>query len=126
MPHLRRRLSWILSGWLLMQLVGIVAPVALAAAGIDLEETCTCPGVEHGATCPMHHPATRTKTDDSTRCTLRSATAPVDAALLSLGVVGVVPSIASVSVEIRPTPVVTIVRSLIGRSELPDSPPPRT
>jgi hypothetical protein len=124
MQPLRRRLSWMLAGWLVIQLVTIVAPVALVAAGVSLEETCTCPGVDHGATCPMHHPSSA-KSKDANQCAMRSAAAPADVVLLPLSVIGLLPSPATVAIEMTPVPVIITVSALVGRTELPDSPPPR-
>lgn len=138
MRCIRRRLSWVLASWLVFQLAEIAAPVVLAATGTASEETCTCPGAVHGATCPMHHtggsPARSgrhadedTSKDEASRCAVRNVYPPTDLALLALaGGAGVLPRLlASDTIEQRFTRVSLQPANPSSRTELPDFPPPR-
>ncbi len=133
MPFFRQRLAWVLGCWLVFQFAGVVAPLALAAAGRGpLEEVCMCPGGGHGAVCPMHHgkrPATppTERDDDPRRCVIRSASDNHGLALLSLVVSGgplsqvaiiSVPAISIGTVVVSDVP-------LSSRAPLPAAPPPR-
>lgn len=124
----RHRLSWLLSAWLLFQVAGICAPVALAAAGYALgEDVCTCPGTEHGATCPMHHGTSAGRRADDADCVLQNASPQTDVALLSLSIGSgeppaaldflIVPASVVCESSTRPDPA--------SRVRVPDSPPPR-
>jgi hypothetical protein len=131
MPSFRRRLSWILAGWLVCQFAGLVAPVALAAAGV-VEDLCTCPGTQDGATCPMHHdkgtPTDQTPIkDQASRCVVRSAAGPTDVALWSLSSGGgVLPQAVDVAVVDSVLGLVTpLTVTSSSRPALPDAPPPR-
>ena len=121
--------------WLLLQLAGMSAPLTLSAVGPAMaEELCTCPGVDHGALCPMHHtPSSRSQTtstsqsNDDGRCRMQNACAPADAALLSLaGGTGV---LAPVIGHHLPTPsaapVITETAARLSHAYRPDAPPPR-
>ena len=126
MQALRRHLSWILAGWLVVQLIGIVAPVALAAAGFGAVDECACPADMLGATCPMHHGAAA-KHSDLNQCRLQNSAARTDIALLGVtGGVGVIPISPALPVDTNSTPVfvsdVTVVSALVAF----DSPPPRS
>lgn len=127
MLGIRRRLSWILAGWLAFQLAGIVAPVVLSAAGHSAGDSlCECPGTEPGAACPMHH-GQAPRHDDANRCRLENTCAPTDAALLSLaGGIGVLPQSMSAEIQAVEASVGATGSILITRTELPDSPPPRS
>jgi hypothetical protein len=127
MPAVRRRLSWLIAVALMLQLGAIVAPAVLAAAGIDIEDVCTCPTATHGATCPMHHGKTSQPQDSSNRCALRSAAAPAQLALLTFSDgVGIVPAAHALHVSIESAAISTVRNSSFSsRTELPDSPPPR-
>jgi hypothetical protein len=126
MRSVRRRLSWLIAVALLLQLSAIMAPV-LAAAGIDIEDVCTCPTATEGATCPMHHGKTSQSQDSSNHCALKSAAAPSTLALLTLSSgVGIVPAAQALQVTVEIS-ALSLVRSssFVSRTELPDSPPPR-
>lgn len=129
MPWIRRRLSWVLSGWLVLQLAGMIAPVALAASGHPIdEELCTCPaGMEQGATCPMHHGPKANDAAGSSSCSIRSTQSAVDAALLSLmGCAGLLPASTPLDAPVvEPFPIVS-TESSPSRTELPDLLPPRS
>lgn len=126
MTSLRSRLSWLLAGWLVVHSAALVAPVVLFATGHATEDVCTCPGAEHGATCPMHH-STQPTPGSRTKCTLQNAHAPLDTALLSLFAShGVVPQ--KMSVDLTETAfqrILPVVSELASRTDLPDAPPPR-
>jgi hypothetical protein len=126
MRPLRRRLSWLLSVWLVCQVVALAAPAALAAAGsMPVEEICTCPGGDH-ETCPMHHgssPEQRSSSDSA----VTGSCAPADAALLSFaGGVGVLPSAVDI---VTPQPVSSIhvpPQTTLDQRVPHDTPPPRS
>jgi hypothetical protein len=128
MRSVRNNLSWFLAVALTLQLAGIVAPVVLSAAGFDIEEVCTCPGESHGATCPMHHGKTSQSQGRSNQCTLKNASVPAAFGLLTLGTgIGIVPPlnvfhITVLSLAVQPAS----DAGFASRSELPDSPPPRS
>jgi hypothetical protein len=127
MRSVRRRLSWIIAVAFMLHLSAIMAPAVLAAAGIDIEDVCTCPTATDGATCPMHHGKTTQSQDSSNRCALKSAAAPPTLALLTLSSgVGIVPAAQALQVSVE-TSAISPVRtsSFASRTELPDSPPPR-
>jgi hypothetical protein len=120
-------LSWLIAVALLLQLSAIMAPAVLAAAGIDIEDVCTCPTATEGATCPMHHGKTSQPQDSSNHCALKSAAAPSTLALLTLSSgVGIVPAAQALQVTVEIS-ALSLVRSssFVSRTELPDSPPPR-
>ena len=50
MRTIRKRLSSLLAVMLAFQLGGLIAPVALSAAGASVIEACTCPGGTHATT----------------------------------------------------------------------------
>lgn len=92
MKFVRRRLSWLLSAWLVCQVTALAAPVALASAG-TVEELCTCAGGDH-ETCPMHH-GTQTDGQGTAPSGVGACRAPVDVALLwTAGGAGVLPTVA--------------------------------
>jgi hypothetical protein len=112
----------------MLQLSAIMAPAVLAAAGIDIEDVCTCPTATEGATCPMHHGKTTQSQDSSNQCALKSAAAPSPFALLTFsGGVGIVPPAQALHISVE-TSAVSPVRpsTFVSRTELPDSPPPRS
>lgn len=127
MRAVRNRLSWLFTLSLVLQLAGVCMPLVLSAADPEFTELCTCPGGTHGATCPMHHGKTNPSPDQSTRCTLRSATLPTDLALLTLvSGAGIIPppavfDVAEQSSAIEPS----AAPGSIQHATLPDSPPPR-
>jgi hypothetical protein len=128
MRSVRNNLSWLLAVALVLQLGGIVAPVVLSASGVDIEEVCTCPGGTHGATCPMHHGKTNESQGPANPCALKSASVPSAVALLTLGAgIGIVPPVNVLHVTLQSS----VVRpgpdaGFASRTELPDSPPPRS
>jgi len=104
-----------------------MAPSVLAAVGIDIEDVCTCPTANDGATCPMHHGKTSQSQDSSNHCALKSAAAPSALALLTFSSgVGIVPSTHALPVSVETSAVFPgQTSSFASRTELPDSPPPR-
>jgi hypothetical protein len=120
-------LSWLIAVAVMLQLSAIMAPAVLAAAGIDIEDVCTCPTATDGATCPMHHGKTSQSQDSSNRCALKSAAAPSTLALLTFSSgVGIVPAAQALHVSIEAFAVSPVrTSSFASRTELPDSPPPR-
>jgi hypothetical protein len=127
MRSIRRHLSWMLAGWLAFQFAAIAAPVVLAASGAAFEETCTCAGSVHAATCPMHHGKDAAPKDQSNRCSVKNAYPPADFALLALaGGAGVLPRLLAIDVvDPSRTPISIQAETPSSRTELPDSPPPR-
>jgi hypothetical protein len=111
----------------MLQLAAIMAPAVLAAAGIDIEDVCTCPTATPGATCPMHHGKTSPSQDSPNRCALKSAAAPSALALLTFSSgVGIVPATQTLHVSVEASALATVRTSRFSsRTELPDSPPPR-
>jgi len=127
MHAIRQRLSSLLALMLVFQLGGIIAPVALSAAGTEIIEACTCPGGTHATTCPMHHGKDTVAAGNANRCAMRSASTPTDLALLTLATgTGVLPSLNTFDVPDQPSgaPVVS-VSSVRSRADFPDLPPPR-
>jgi hypothetical protein len=128
MTTLRRRLSWIIAAWILFQSGGLVAPVALAAAGFaDAVQFCDCPEEVAGATCPMHHGKTpRHAAPKPGECRLQNACAPTDAALLSMFAgAGVMPATTSIPVVTTSRPIAVRPSLLRHFLAIPDAPPPR-
>ena len=123
MPKFRRRLSWILAGWLACQLVGIAAPIAIAAKSA-VEELCACPDAKEGAACPMHQAQ---KSAPAGQRTLKTACMPTDAALLSMaGCNGILEQSFVVAVgELVGQAVAASVSQPSSIVVLPESPPPR-
>ena len=74
MRSVRNRLPWLLAIALVLQFGGIVAPVVLSAAGVDVQDVCTCPD----ASTARRVPCTTASTPDSDarRTTARSETHP--------------------------------------------------
>lgn len=127
MPSERRRSSWLIAVAVLLQLTAITAPAVLAAAGIDIDDVCTCPTATHGATCPMHHGKTNQSQDTSNRCALKSAAAPSALTLLTFSSgIGIVPAAQALHLSVETSAVFPVrTSSFASRTELPDSPPPR-
>ncbi len=126
MRAVRRHLSCVLTVWVIFQIAGICAPVAFAAAGHTTdEELCTCPGSEHGATCPMHHAKGKVP---SNRCVMRSASAPGDLALVSFAIgAGSLPeAVTPCTLDLRSTTVASFAADAVSRPQLPDARPPRS
>ena len=116
------------SAWLMCQLAALIAaPVGVCIAPAETvasaEEAC-CPGVAPGQVCPMHH--TR---EGAKHCAMRSTCASSTAALLTLvGGVGLLPSLTSSAAQaLAPSGAAPrFSSSPIARTELPESPPPRS
>jgi hypothetical protein len=126
MRGIRRRLSWVIAGWLFVQLAGIAAPVALAAAQY-VDELCICPAGHEGASCPMHHGRTPPPSESEPgRCHVRNTGAPPDATLLSIaGVVAVIVTVPASHVLVTSAMVSTSESPVLTRTGLLDPPPPR-
>jgi hypothetical protein len=124
MVRLRRRVAWIVSGWLCCQLSLLTAaPLSLLASAPHAADSMTCTCV-HGANaqCPMHHPA-NPKPD----CQCRNAADPDAAAIVTLlgpiAVMADAPShTANLSITKLPNYTITRFTSFIAS---PDGPPPR-
>jgi hypothetical protein len=127
MRSVRNRLPWLLAIALVLQLGGIVAPVVLSAAGVDVEDVCTCPDATHGATCPMHHGKTAGSERTSNNCAIRNASAPTALGLLTLiSGTGIVPTGNAIHVTVESFVIHPAAgSSFSSHTELPDSPPPR-
>src|SRR5207253_10488601 len=97
MRRCRRRLSWVASGWLALQLAAFAAaPIGLCCAHTEDATTSAakpcCPGIAPGQVCPMHHTREGART-----CTMRTACLAGDAALLQLFTIpGFVPATSSI------------------------------
>ena len=127
MSFLRRRLSWLLTGWLVFQIAGVIMPVALAAAGHGHDElVCTCPAGGHES-CPMHHNSDRPRSEQTPTCVLQNAAVPVDLALLALASGGgILPQSVVLDTGLGPvTGLFAPSLPVTSRTELPTSPPPR-
>ena len=123
MPRFRSRTSWVLASWLLLQFVGVGAPL-LFAAKTAIEEVCFCPDAEPGAACPMHQ--SKKSEPEGTRA-LKDACAPTDVALLAtIGGSGIMPETfvlqSSDAVSAYVAQPVSAPTSFVV---LEDSPPPR-
>jgi hypothetical protein len=127
MPWYRARLSGLAAGWLLCHLaIFVAAPVAIGGAGLAaMEGECDCQDGAPGASCPMHR-SPASGDSPAANGAMRSACAPADAALLSLGLgLGILPSPSLVQVEHDVQVVFVPLATSLDRLELPDSPPPR-
>jgi len=126
MALVRRRLSWLICGWLAFQLASYVAaPFALCCedpAASVLPECCEA--AAPGQTCPMHH---NVDTGDRT-CKMRNACARADSALLTLsGGLGVMPTPTNDVIAFTAGERLTALRSpAVVRTDRPESPPPRS
>jgi len=126
MVRIRRRLSWLICGWLAVQLAGAVAaPLAFrcqdAQAAGDLPACCKA--LAPGQTCPMHHH----QHEHDRTCKMRSVCGRADAALVTL----------TGGLGILPPPTIRVTAFVPGESiawsdavaplcdPRPDSPPPR-
>ena len=131
MHAFRRRLAWVVCGWLACQMAGVFAgPVLMwrvTAAHDDRE--CECP-VTPGQACPMHHNGNGKDHDgkrDDTTCKLRNALPPADAALFAHGGFGILPGPIAVARVLDPGAIVaTAAPSAVLRVYRPESPPPRS
>lgn len=126
MNPFRRALGPIAAGWLLCQTATLVfATVAFAVTGdasVLLE--CTCAHDSDHTTCPMHHPANRSKTGLAQIQCAGSAELGLLASLL--GNVGLTPAVSRVLLSPSLQPVIILdVSTLVLRPEPPDPPPPR-
>jgi len=125
MRGVRRRLSWLISAWLICQIAGVAAsPFAACcdvAASSEDETTC-CPGLLPGQVCPMHH-----SREDNRICKMRSACGRTDPALFSLsGGLGLLPQQTSSVIAFDPGHLLNAPVTLeLVRAERPESPPPR-
>jgi hypothetical protein len=124
--------------WLLVQLAGLaVSPLALCCSAVAAtlsagEADACCEALGPGQTCPLHHhtrpcrPAHDPINDDPGDCALRNC-APDAPAIVSLIVEpGLIETVASIDLAPAAAPVFGIVLSALTRSELPDTPPPRS
>jgi hypothetical protein len=126
MSLVRRRLSWLITGWLACQFAGYVAaPFALCCedASATALPKC-CQGVAPGQTCPMHH---RHGGDEDSTCKMRNACARGDSALVSLGSgLGILapPTIDVTAFAVRDRLTASLSPTIL-RTDRPESPPPR-
>jgi hypothetical protein len=127
MLFVRRRLSWLVSAWLMCQVVGIAAaPIAFCCKDVPAataEQDC-CEGLQPGQYCPMHH---KTAAGAKDECKMRSACAPADAMLVALaGGTGLLePTTAVVNSFVPGEFVPALAPTFIARTIPPDPPPPR-
>jgi hypothetical protein len=123
MVAVRGHLSWLISGWLVCQIAGVVAaPLALLVSAPSAhDEQCTCP-IAPGQACPMHHAPEGDQT-----CKMRNASGGSEAALLALaGGVGLLPPATVTESAFHPGDIVRSgTPSAILRAHRPESPPPR-
>jgi len=128
MHLLRAWLPRLVAGWLACQLVAFAAaPVALGGDGLVAASTdCDCPSGATDQLCPMHQSPNR-RLSRQGDCTVQNTRSPSDAVLLSLGIgLGVLPPPTLHDVACGAESVVVPSMVSVSRSELPDSPPPRT
>jgi hypothetical protein len=120
---IRRRLSWLVAGWLLCQISGLATSPVLVAVGID-QDAC-CRNLAPGQTCPMHHK--KANSNDRT-CKMRSACQPPDAALVSMsGGIGVLPHATDVVITFAVGQQLdSEFLSTLSRARRSDAPPPRS
>jgi hypothetical protein len=121
---LRRRLAWIVCGWLCCQLsILTAAPLSLLSGMPHAADSVTCTCAHAGATeCPMHH--SKPKKDG---CECRSTTDPDAGAVLSLlGPIAVLsdPPARAPNPSITQLPNHPITK-FTSRLAPPSSPPPR-
>jgi hypothetical protein len=128
MQWFRTRLLALSVGWLASQLaVSVGMPMALGTTGLAAAiGDCDCPADAPGAFCPMHESPSGGSGAPRDDRSMRSACAPSDAALLSLGLgLGILPAPTLDHVE-RYAPVTPSPSAVsFDRAEFPDSPPPR-
>jgi hypothetical protein len=115
-------------GWLALQLAAAIGAsismgVGAVAMPVGHHSSACCPGVAPGQTCPMHHTREGGRT-----CTMRGTCGAQDAVLLSLfsavGLASPAPvAHAPDDVALRTLP---LAFALVVRTELPESPPPRS
>jgi len=107
--------------WLACQLVGVASPLALADNRFGIDRATCCDGVSPGAVCPMHHKNAADRT-----CTMESACAHHDSALLALVAVAIpIPPSTATSSHVITERLATIVSSTLSRAARIDLPPPR-
>jgi hypothetical protein len=121
MGVIRRRLSWLIAGWLVCQIASATGAPVFAALGLD-EDAC-CRGLAPGQTCPMHH---HSRENDRT-CKMRSACPRGETAILALaGGVGILPDATDVvTAFVLGEPVASPRPAPVTRTTRPESPPPR-
>jgi hypothetical protein len=127
MRVLRKRLAFVLAAAVVLQCVGFAAPLVLSAAGFDVTEMCTCPSGSDGATCPMHHGKGTESQHDANRCTLKSAAASSDLALLTMmSGAGNPPSIVTLHITAQTSEISSLGTATVSTQAVPpDAPPPR-
>jgi hypothetical protein len=129
MQTMRTRLSLLVAMWLSLQAVAsMAAPVVLyAAAAQSVDAACTCPDAKPGDACPMHGHHSKHRSDDGApQCVARSAFSESHLAWFAVTLAGPLPSRAFVPSTLLPGKRVFPTLSIrSGRTELPDSPPPR-
>ena len=124
---MRRFLRALIGCWLACQIVAAAAPLTLFSDSFGIDQASCCPGIGPGQICPMHHKSTAEKNSAKTTCTMESACAHHDAALLTILAVGVMPPVSSAA----PMPVpnarspLALASTPIARAVVPDLPPPQ-
>ena len=124
MATLRRRLAWIVCGWMCCQLSLLTAtPVSLFAHMPQAADAITCTCIHTGnAECPMHHPAKK-----KSGCECRSGTDPDAANLVSL--LGPIAVLAASPRQLAPPAIskssIRPNTQFIDFVAPPDGPPPR-
>ena len=127
MQMIRRRLPWLVAGWMAVQVAAVAAtPVALGARALtDEAASCTCPDGMARQQCPMNRDHGSDQSDPN-RCAMRSTLGQSDVFLV-LVTPGIVPQRGFVPHVPEPVALLPTRHSLEpSRSELPESPPPRT
>jgi hypothetical protein len=127
MRLVRKRLSWLAAGWIVLQAAAVLAGPAVLYASSVMQgaEPCECPGATPGQQCPMHRHHTVHPTD-TPRCAMSSALSQSEASLLTVVASGAMPAMSPVfapSDDIERIGVAVTVA--IDGVRLPDSPPPR-
>jgi hypothetical protein len=126
MHAIRQYLARILYGCLLCQLAAIAAPLALTVDGtVFTQEICLCPGSTPGATCPMHH-RERPVSESASRCAMKNACAPPDAALGSMAGAAVLTERAALPASTVQIAIRIADVQVSSRTDVPDFPPPRS
>jgi hypothetical protein len=131
MHSIRKRLSCLATLWVVVQCAVIIgAPAVLPATAAGADAACDCPAPAPGAECPMHHqPGSHHggPSDDTSRCSMRSALVPSSAMLMASLTTGILPPSQTPQPLADLHEIVMVADSIFpSRSELPDAPPPRS
>jgi hypothetical protein len=123
---MRRFLRAFAGCWLVCQIVAAAAPLTLVSDNFGIDQASCCPGIGPGQYCPMHHKSGAERAGDKRTCTMESACAHHDAALLTILAVGVLPPAPIAAVSMSDTESLrAIASSTRAQAFVPDAPPPR-